>query len=150
MADQFQSLLVSSQSKDFHHIVQAVAQAEIDLFEIESTGFDLGKVQDIIDDRQKRVGRSFHHTEIIALLRGEFRVESKFRHSEDSVHGRTNLVTHIGEKLALSAARRFGSFLGALQFLGTLPHQQHQLLLSSSHLVNPKAIKAGPHKCHCH
>src|SRR3989442_8316014 len=102
---------MGSQGKDLHYFVEAFAQSEIHLFKIEPTSFDLGKVQDIIDDRQKRIGRGFGRIEIIALLWGELGVESKLRHSEDSVHGRANLVTHIGEKLALGMARCFGGLL---------------------------------------
>ena len=38
---------------------------------------------------------------VLALFGVERGIERKFRHAEDAVHGRADLVTHIGEEFTL-------------------------------------------------
>ncbi len=46
----------------------------------------------------------------------ELRVQGEIGHSDDGVHRRADLVTHIRQKLTFRAARRLGGFLRLLQF----------------------------------
>ena len=51
------------------------------------------------------------------MLRVEVRIEGQFRHAEDSIHRRADLVAHVGQELTLGAAGRFRCFLGLVQLL---------------------------------
>jgi len=49
---------VRPQSQRADHVGQAVAEVEVDRMKIELAGFDLGEVQDVVDDREQRFGRA--------------------------------------------------------------------------------------------
>src|SRR5512144_628562 len=36
--------------KDFHHIFNTLAQIEVDIFQLEFTGFDFRKIQNVVDN----------------------------------------------------------------------------------------------------
>ena len=55
--------------------------------------------------------------QVFPLLAGELGVERQLGHPDDPVHRRPDLVAHVGEELALGAARRFGRLLGLAQLL---------------------------------
>ncbi len=56
--------------------------------------------------------------EVVALLAGEVGGERQRGHADDAVHRRADLVAHVGEELALGAARGLGLLLGGLEIGG--------------------------------
>src|SRR6185503_16667214 len=78
--------------------------------ELEAPRFDLGKVEDVVDDGEQRLGRSLGNLEILLLSRSEVRSERELEHPEHPVHGRADLVAHVREELALRVARRLRGF----------------------------------------
>jgi len=88
-------------------------------------GLDLREVEDVVDDRQQRVGRGPCGREVVALLLGELGVERQLGHPDHAVQRRADLVAHVGEELALRPARRLGAVarhgevgVGLAQLLG--------------------------------
>ena len=57
MAGQFQALLLRPQGQRVQRVAQRVAQVEVDLIQVQLAGLDLGEIEDVVDDRQQRVGR---------------------------------------------------------------------------------------------
>src|SRR4029453_1723207 len=55
-------------------------------------------------------------SQLIALLTGEGRIKHELRHTHNAVHRRTDLVTHVGQKLAFGARCRLGLNSCGFQF----------------------------------
>ena len=106
-AQQLEVLLVSTDRQARQRIVERVAQLELCGIQVETSCFDLGEVEDVIDDQQERFGRRAHEAELLALFRRERRVERQIRHADDPVHRRSDFVAHVGEELALRPAGFF-------------------------------------------
>jgi len=81
-------------------------------FQFQSPGLDFGKIENVIDDGQQRLGRAFDAGHIIALPRVQFGVLQQLHHPQNPVHWRTDFMAHIGEKFTLGAVGRLG-FMGA-------------------------------------
>ena len=75
--------------------------AKRDRIENQLPGLDLGEIEDVVDDGQERLRRMLDDLEILALTGIELGIEHEFRHADDAVHRRANLVAHVGEELAL-------------------------------------------------
>ena len=81
--------------------LDAGAKVERLLVQLDPAGFDLGEVQDVVDDRQQRIARRPDSLGIVALLVGQRCVEHEPAHPDDRVHRRADLVAHRGEERAL-------------------------------------------------
>src|SRR6266849_281819 len=112
VADEFDFLLVSTQRQKTQTVSNALAETEIDRAELQFSGFDFRKIQDVVEDRHQRVGGSFDSSEVVALLVAELGVESEVGHSDDAVHRRADLVAHVGEEFAFRAICAFSGQLG--------------------------------------
>jgi len=86
------------------------------LFEFELTSFDLGEVEDVVDDRQQGLGAAMDGSREVLLLGGELGAEQEIGHAQHAVHGRADLVAHIGKELTLGAAGFLGGILGGGEF----------------------------------
>src|SRR5271170_4607825 len=53
----------------------AIAQIEIDLFQVNLARLDLGEVQDVVDHGEQRVRRYLYRLQILPLLRGKVGVQ---------------------------------------------------------------------------
>ena len=84
-------------------------QCKRDRLEAELAGFDLGKIEDVVDDRQQRLGGRFDGAKVMPLFGVERRIEGQFGHPDDAVHRRPNFVAHVGQKGATRLADGFGS-----------------------------------------
>ena len=70
--------------------------------------FHLGEVEDVVDDREQRLGGGVDGGRVLALLGIELRVEQQRCHPDDAVHRRADLVAHVGEELRLQSRRFLG------------------------------------------
>ena len=62
-------------------------------------------------------GRRLDQAQVLALLRGERGVQGQVGHAEDAVHGRADLVAHVGQEHALGPVGGLGRLLGPAQLL---------------------------------
>ena len=92
-------------------------------FEKELAGFDLGQIENVVDDRQQMLAGGVDLVQPFALRRRNAAAAQQGGHAEDGVHRRANLVAHVGEKGALGDVGRFGGQLGLRQFRGARNHQ---------------------------
>ena len=100
--------MIRADAQGFQEAVEAIAQAEIDGFEFQFARFDLGKIEDGVDQTEQRLPRGFRHAEILALLGVEGSFQHEVGHADDAVHGRADLVAHVGEELAFRRVRALG------------------------------------------
>ena len=92
--------------KQLRHVREFFAYRELDGFEHQLAGFDLGEIEHRIDDLQERHARRVHDLRVLLLLGRQVRAQEQARHADDAVHRRTDLVAHVGQELALGVARR--------------------------------------------
>ena len=85
-------------------ILHQRADREGNRLELELARLDLREVEDVVEDREQRLGRRLDGRQAVALLGGQLAVERQLGHAEDAVHRRPDFVAHVGEELALGAA----------------------------------------------
>ena len=134
-ACQLQPLGLRPARHDPEHLVHDARQVEIDDLQLQSARLDLGKVEDIVDDRQQRLARLGHGLGKLALFVVQLGVEQEAGHADDAVHRGADLVAHIGEKLTLRQIRRLGRLgqtVGAPHGLLKIPVRHCQLFLGAA------------------
>ena len=89
--------------------LDARAQVERHVLEVEVPRLDLREVEDVVDDREQVLAARLHHPQVLGLLRLERRLEQQVGEADDGVERRADLVAHVREKLAL----RVRGLLGA-------------------------------------
>ena len=94
--------------------LDAVADVERRHLEVDLSGLDLRKVEDVVDDAQQGVARRPDRLHEVGLLGVEFGVEQQRRHPDHAVHGRPDLVAHVGQELALGPRPGLGRLAGGL------------------------------------
>ena len=83
---------------------------------VELARLDLREIENVVDDRQQRLGRLTDCARSSRRCRSvEFGSQQQFGHADDAVHGRANFVAHVGEEFAFSLARLFGRLLGSFE-----------------------------------
>ncbi len=63
-------------------------------------GFNPGKVENVVDDMQQRLGRTHHQRQVIALIGTERGIEAQLGHANNAVHGGANFMAHIRQERA--------------------------------------------------
>ena len=106
--DKLQTLLLCPDGQRPHGQVELLTDFEKAGRKIKAAGLNAREVEHIADDRQQVAGRRADHAKILVLHRVECRVEEQLRNAQDSVERSPQLVTHVGEKLALQPAALFG------------------------------------------
>jgi hypothetical protein len=66
------------------------AQVERRLVDLELPSFDLGKVQDVVDQAEQAVGRAADDLHVLGLLVGEVGHAEQLAHTDHAVHGRAD------------------------------------------------------------
>ena len=96
--------------------LQTLAQVKGGVFQLHLSGFDLGEVQDVVDDRQEGIpaGADDLHKLLLRLI--ERGVDQQPAHADNGIHGGADLMAHGGQERALRLRGGFGRCLGFLQF----------------------------------
>ena len=108
IAADFEALCLGARPKQLDRLLDKGRERERPRREIEPAGFDLGEVENLLDQRQQRFPRGFHRFQIGLLLGGQRRVAEQIGHAENAVERRADLVRHHGEKTRLGAVGRLG------------------------------------------
>jgi hypothetical protein len=116
-ARQLQPLLIGARRQQLDAVFDGVADGERHVLEREPARLDLRDVEDVVDDRHQRLRRLPCRAQVLALPRCELRLQREIGHADDGVHRRADLVTHVGQELALGHGGRLGAGARALQFL---------------------------------
>ncbi len=67
-ARELQALAVRLDGEQPRHVLDGVAQVEVDVLEIELARFDLGEVENVVDDREQRRGAVADRLGVVALV----------------------------------------------------------------------------------
>ena len=110
-------------------VFHRVAEVERCPIEREAPGVDLRHVEDVVDDRQQRLGGLSGRADVVALLSREPGVEREVRHADDRVHRRADLVAHVRQELAFGHRRLLGALACDLELLDELRETAGVLLL---------------------
>ena len=114
---QFESLARGPHGQRLHRVAEGLAHVENGGIKFKLACFDLREVEHIVDEREQRVARLLDDREVFPLVVRQLGIEDQFGHADDRVHRRANLVTHVGEEVALGFARRVRSLFCFAQFL---------------------------------
>ena len=90
---------------------QNIIYVKRDLFEVELAGFHLREIEDVVDDRKKRLAGFLDGFRELALGRREVRPQHQPGHSQNAVQGRPNLVAHRRQEFGLCLVGRLGKLL---------------------------------------
>ena len=105
---------------DHRQVAHQLVDAEGVRVQQHLAGFDFGEVEDVVQQPQQRARRTFGLAGVVGLARRQLGLLQQRQHAEDGVHGRANLMAHVGQKLALGHAGLFGLRLGRQQGLALL------------------------------
>jgi len=128
--EQFELLAAGFEGDCRKQVIQQVLQIEFENLQIELFRLDLRKIQDIVDQSEQRFGAGFDAFGIAPLVRGEFGIEQKIRHTDDSIHRSSDFMTHVGQEIAFGAGGLFRldeQLVGANRFAGQTPVQPLEL-----------------------
>ncbi len=109
--------------EDGGQVAQQAGEVEWRLLEGELAGFDLGQVEDVVDDAQQVPGGGVDLFQALGLFEGGGFPLHDVRHAEDGVHRRADFVAHVGEEGALGPVGGFGGGACVGQLAGALGHQ---------------------------
>ncbi len=83
------------------HVFQCQAEIKVKVLCFKLAGRHLGKIKDVVDNPEKRIRTVSDRLRVFTLFLGQFRIKQQARHADNAVHGRPDLVAHVGQKLAL-------------------------------------------------
>ena len=98
-----------------HGELEVLGEVEVDRLQLHAAGLDFGEIEDVVDDREQRLAALGEREREVALLSVERRGKEEIRHADHAVHGRADLVAHVGEEGALGAIRGLRGVLRSLE-----------------------------------
>jgi len=98
-ADEFNLLAVGETGKGGERRLNRFHQIEVDGFYVQLARFNLGKIQNVVDDREEAFGAQAGAFCIFVLVPIQRGIEQQVDHAKDAVHGRADLMAHGGEKV---------------------------------------------------
>ena len=105
------------EGEHLHRLADRFLQIEFHRLQGHPSGFDFREIQNVVNYRKQRTGRDANGGQVFPLFGAQLSAERQFGHSHDPIHGSSDLVTHIRQKLALQARDRFGAVFGDDQLL---------------------------------
>ncbi len=110
-----QPLLAGFGTKELTDPGQQRGQIKRGGLKVESSGFDLGEIQHVIDETEEMFGRIVNHGDAVLMGRGEMGVATEnLGEAQNAVEGGAQLVTHTGEELTF---RAIGGIGGVARFI---------------------------------
>ena len=111
MKQEVDTLFSRSDRIDFNGALEFFDRVEDDVFDLDFVAFDLGEIEDVVDNLEQVFGTLFDDAYELFLFAVEFGVFQQFGKAYDSVQRRTDFVTHVREEERLRFARLFGPLL---------------------------------------
>ena len=141
---------------DAVHLSHLLRQTDGILIQRHLTGLDLAHVQNIVDETQQMPAGKLYFLNIgMQLVRSIRLMLHQVRNAHDGIHGRPNVMGHIGQEITLGLCRFLCHFHGSSQLLidplqlGIVPtlHFQRCPLLHAHQPENRR--RTENHKQHC-
>ena len=126
---EFQTLLRRLGREHVNGSFHAGREREGALLHFHLAGLDFGNVQDVVDDREQRLAAGPDGLDVVPLLRRQTGAQEQAGHGDDAVHGRANLVAHVGDELGLALRRAFRRRAGEAEFPRAFREQIMRALL---------------------
>jgi hypothetical protein len=107
-----------------------LTDAEVDDLKLKPTGLDLREVEDVVDDREQRIGADADRLDAVSLRLVQIGIEQQAGHADHAVHRRPDLVAHVGDELGLEPRGLHGLVVqaGVVDRVGGLRRQRLQQL----------------------
>ena len=127
-----QALVLALAVDDDVDLVEELPEGELLVFQRHAAGLDAAHVEDVVDEAEHVLGAGADLFELLARLRLEVGVAQRdVVEADDRVHGRPDLMAHVGQEAGLGAAgflRRHELRLELLVFQDALRDPvQHQV-----------------------
>ena len=112
---QFQPFFAGALGDHAGKVVEHRVEDERHFLDRHPAGFDLGEIEDVVDQLQQHVARCAQVLHMRCLPRIQFGLVQQMGKADDGVERRADFVAHVGQKLRLHARGGFGVGLGFLQ-----------------------------------
>ena len=85
-------LALGSETEHLVDVSNNDREGELHFLDIQSSAFDLGEVEDVVDDGEQRIRRPVYVFRVISLLIAEVKIQQQLGHSNNPCDGRPDLV----------------------------------------------------------
>ncbi len=102
------------EGEDGHGFLEQFLEVHGNLLEVHLLGFELGEIEDVVDEMEEGFAAGADHADELQLLGVEAGVEQERGGADDAVHRRADFVAHAGEEVGLGLQARLGEFLRRL------------------------------------
>ena len=99
--DQLDVLLLGLGAENVQAVFDQGIEVELHVIQLDLSRFELGNVENLVDQRQQLVAGAVNGLYIVALLDRQWRAEQQFGHAQYTVHGGTDFVADLGQELRL-------------------------------------------------
>src|SRR6056297_3120775 len=98
-----------------HQFMHRAFEIERFLVQLQFLGFDLGVIQNVVDDDQKRLAGFADRVGVKILFLGQVGIHEQLGHAHNAIHRCADLMAHVGQKRGLGMICRLGTVAGILQ-----------------------------------
>jgi hypothetical protein len=97
-AGQFEAFFVGFAGEHFDGGFDHLTEVQVGFLDGEGAVFDLGEVEEVIDDGEQGFAAGLDGAGEFSLLGGEGGIEEQPVHAKDGIHGGANFMTDVGEE----------------------------------------------------
>ena len=97
------------------HAFHCIAQVGGDAFHFQLAGLDFGQIQNVVEDAQQGQRRVVDGVEHAPLRGIQLGLLEDVDHAHHAIHGRANLMAHVGQKFRFAAVGRIGGLFRQFQ-----------------------------------
>ena len=119
--------------------LQQVGEAEVHGRQVHAARLLAREAEDLVDHGEQVLRRELHRLQVLALLAVELGLQGEFRHAQDAVHGRADLVAQVRQGLGALAV----DVLGRLARRALLAHALHHVVGVHEHADHAAAVAHG-------
>ena len=115
LVSQFEAFLGSPGGQQVQGVLNAGTHLEWLVFQLQLARLDLREVQDVVDDGEQGIAAGINGLHVAMLLVGQRGLQQQPGHGDNAVHGRADLVAHVGQELRFGAGGRLSGDAGGQQ-----------------------------------
>ena len=116
-ADQLDLLLFGLGAEDAQTVFDQCVEIELDVIQLNLAGFQLGNVENLVDQIEQLVAGTMDRLDVVALLGRQRCAQQQFAHAQHAIHWRSQFMADLGQEIGLGlefrAAHRRSGVLGA-------------------------------------
>jgi hypothetical protein len=127
-AGQLEALALGLRRQQRRDVLHRFVQVEVGGLELELAGLRPREVEDVVDHAEQQPRRLVGRLTELSLVGREPGVEQQLGHAQHAVHGRADLVAHVGQELGLGAVGGLGLAGEVLGLLGAAAQLDRPLL----------------------